>query len=153
MQRKLQNLRNYQKNPIGEIKFYQINASNNAKFNSDMSIPAEEPYKAEAKKPESPVAVVAEKKSPAATANPAPAADSDKTSQSSEVNNNNDFKDLKFNPPSATGVLYNEKGTVFCYNYGVVVIAPCSIVQPGSNMAEISSDLISQINSAARPKK
>ena len=140
------------KTPVGKIKFYPFNASNNAKINSDMSIPAEELYKAEAKKSESPVSVVSEKKSPAAIANTAPAADSDKTSQSSALNNSN-FKDLKFNPPSATGVLYNEKGTVFCYNYGVVVIAPCSIVQPGSNMAEISSDLISQINSAARPKK
>ena len=130
------------KNPIDKIKFYPINASNNAKFNSDISIPAEESYKAEAKKPES----------PAATANHAQAADSDKTSQPSAVNNNN-FKDLTFNPPTATGVLYNEKGTVFCYNYGVVMIAPCSIVQPGSNMAEISFDLISLINSAARPKK
>lgn len=50
------------------------------------------------------------------------------------------------------GVFYNEKGVLFCYNYGIVTQAPCALSQPGGNKAEVNPSIINQLNAIASRK-
>jgi hypothetical protein len=59
--------------------------------------------------------------------------------------------DIKFNSP-AVGILYDKDGGLYCYNFGVILKAPCSLAQPGVGKAEVNSLIINQLNTVASRK-
>lgn len=50
------------------------------------------------------------------------------------------------------GVLYNDKGVMYCFNYGSITQAPCSLSQIGTNKAEVNPVVIQQLNGLAAQK-
>lgn len=50
------------------------------------------------------------------------------------------------------GILHNDKGIMYCFNYGTITQAPCSVAQIGSNKAEVNPAVIQQLNNTANQK-